>query len=360
MATALFRKNMIAAYREMREPGGFLASFFKIRPGNISDTETVSIDIERSGEEISPVVNTCEGPTWNTDDQFTTKEFTPPTLNEGMPFDCRSLLARMAGTTEYAAADLSFQAQLVMKIMNGMAKLDAKIMRNIDWQASQILQTGLLALVDEDGVANYNIDFKPKSTHFFAAGIAWNVGGSDPLADIEALADLIRNDGKRNANICIMGDVTFNAFSRNAIVQAHFDNRRMDFGAVRPDSRGEDAKFQGFVHIGAYNFEIWTYTGRGVIPGGSTNTNFVSPDSCIVLADSGRLDTVFAGVPTPTTTDPRFADVLPGRISVPSATDVSPNIYSTPNGKQTILELESRPLCIPTAIDSFGRIDSGV
>ena len=58
--------------------------------------------------------------------------------------------------------------------------------------------------------------------------------------------------------------------------------------------------------------------------------------------------------------DPRFAGFLPGRIAVPTAVDMAINLYATPNGRQTILEVASRPQLIPTGIDTFGTINTGV
>ena len=100
MATALFRKVMIELYDERRPPDLFLSGFFSVPPRGITDAETISIDIKRFSEFISPIVNTCEGPTWNKIGKFTNKEFTPPTIHEAMPINCKELLKRMAGTDE--------------------------------------------------------------------------------------------------------------------------------------------------------------------------------------------------------------------------------------------------------------------
>jgi Phage major capsid protein E len=360
MATELFRKRMIPLYREMRDADMFLAGFFEVRPGNISDTEKVVFDIQRMDEEISPVVNTCEGPTFNVDNVFTTKEFTPPTIQEAMPFDCKELLRRLAGQTEYQATEISWQASLVARILQGMNQLENKIRRNRDWQASQILRTGVLTLVDEFGNPAYMIDYQAKATHFPAAGAAWGGGGDDPLADIEALADVIRNDSLQDADRIIMGAGAWNAFINDSKVQNQLDNRRIEVGRVAPEPRGTGGKFQAVINVGNYRFEIWTYSGRGVIPGSGTKTLFVGDADCIVMASSGRLDTVFGGVPMAVPVDPRFADFLPSRVAVPQAVDMVPNIYATPDGMQTILQIASRPLLIPTAIDSFGNIATGV
>ncbi len=359
MTTELYRKRMLQSYREFRAPDLFLSGFFQVRARNIFDCEKVNFDVKRLGEQISPVVATMTGDTYNSSDVFTTKEWTPPSFEEGAPFNANDLLKRAFGENEYDSTDMSFMAQLVERIMESFQELEAKINRTIEVQASQVLQTGTLSLKNQKGDATYTVDFFPKPTHFPTAGTAWNAGGADPLGDLEALADVIRDDSTWDADLLIMGSSAFDAFLKNDDVQKFFDNRRIEVGNIRPEVRGNGGKFQGFVSIGNYRFDIWTYNGRYQDIGESTKTKYVSDGNVIMLSSGAPLDKVFGGVPRVVDVDPRFADILPSRVSMPSATDFSPNIYATPNGKQLIIELASRPMCIPTAIDSYGTLDTG-
>jgi hypothetical protein len=358
MATELLRRKMIEMYRETRGPTGFLASLFVVRPGNISDSETVVIDVERHGEEISPIVSPG-GQTRNTHDHFTTKEFTPPTINEAMSINSQQLMNRQAGTDPYKATDVGFQEQLLSILLAGMRKLGDKIARNLEWQASQLLQTGVLNLVDAAGNVVYTIDFKPKTAHTASATTAWATHATAvPLDDIAAIGDLIRINSLQTPDQLIMGgDANIN-FQRCVQVKEHFDNRRMNMGGLDPQLQSSGAKFVGTVDIGMYVYQVWTYDGRGIIPGASTSVPMVGLDNCIVRASSGRLDTVYGGVPGPVRPDPRFAGMLPDRIAIPEAIAISPNVYSSTNGKNVELELESRPLSIPVGIDTFGCIDT--
>lgn len=362
MATEEFRKQMIAKFEQTRAPDLALSSKFTVRPGNIADTEKVLIDIERYDEEVSPVVRALEGPTLNAADQFTSKEFIPPTINEGAAIDVGQLLKRLPGQTEYDATDVSWQAVLVRHMLRLMRLMGGKIGRNREWQASQILTTGIVQLTNENGDLTYEVDYKPKATHFPTAGIAWDGVTPTILADIESLADVIRNDGLVDANELWMGSDSFNAFVADPAVQAHYDNRRMNFGTIEPRELGMGAKLQGTLSIGNYQFSIITYNGRGILPGDppTTKTKFLPVDKVVFLSDETRLDTVFGGIPRVVPVDPRFAGFLPDRVAVPGAVDMAPNIYATLNGKQTMFELESRPLLIPTQIDGYGCLDTGV
>lgn len=362
MATELFRKSMIQAFEQTREPDLALSSRFTIRPGNITDSEKVILDIERYDEEVSPVVFALEGPTLNKTDLFTTKEFTPPTINEGAVIDVGQLLHRQPGQHEYDASDVSWMAAMVRTMLRIMRLMAAKIARNREWQASQILTTGILNLNDRDGNLAYTIDFQPKASHFPTAGTAWDGVTPTILADIESLADQIRDDGLIDVDELWMGAAAFNAFIADAAVQLHYDNRRMNFGVLAPVNLGAGAKLQGTLEIGNYQFKIITYNGRGILPGDpvTTKTKFLPTEKVIFLSEETRLDTLFGGVPRVVPVDPRFAGFLPDRVAIPGAVDMAPNIYATLNGKQTMFELESRPLLVPAQIDGYGCLDTGV
>ena len=360
MGTEIFRTKIIQLYHEMREPDQHFATMFEVREGNISDTEFVRLDIVREDEEVSPVVNLFEGPTWNTFNQWVTKEWNPPTIQEAMPYTAAQGLKREPGTDHFRAVEVKFQEQMMRELLLGMARMDKKIRRNIEWQSSQILQTGLLDLTDEDGNVTYSIDFQPKAAHFPSAATAWDVGGANPLEDITGVANSIRDNSLHQADQLTFGELAWDEFLRNPFVVAHLDNRRMELGGIAPEGRGNGAVFQGTIWIGSYRYELWTYTGRGILPGASVKTKFLDDIKVVVRAKDGRLDRVFAGVPSPVKVDPRFADFLPERLSVPMAVDISPNIYADASGRNTTLDLTSRPLCIPTAIDTFGTIDTGI
>lgn len=359
MSTELMRKRMITAYREVRKPDLFLAGFFKTPARNIFAGEKVSIDIKRGTESISPVVSVMTGPTMNATDIFTTKEFTPPSFEEGAPFNCFDLLKRTFGVDEYQSTEaVNWFAAMMTRVIEALGDLEDKINRTIEVQASQVLQTGLLTLKDKTGTAAYTIDFKPKATHFPTAADPWDTT-SDKLGDLEALADVIRDDSMQDADTLIMGDDAFSLFIRDTEVQKFFNKLVLNIAALAPVQpiAGVGGKFQGQVHIGNYRFNIWTYGGRYLDIGASTKTKFVLGSNVIMLSSGARLDKVFGGVPRAVPVDPRFAGILPDRISIPMATDFSPNIYTTVDGKQVICEVASRPLCIPTAIDSFGCLD---
>ena len=187
-------RRMISAYNQMAAPMMFLAGMFQSPPENFHSSEEVEIDIIRSDEDVSIVIQDLStGYRDNTDDLYTNKAFKPPIHKERVTLNSVDLIKRMPGQDPFASPN--FRANIITRMFTKMLKIERKIRRSIELQASQILQTGIVTLIDDAGVALYTLDFKPKATHFPTAGITWGGATSVPLDDISALAEIIRNDG---------------------------------------------------------------------------------------------------------------------------------------------------------------------
>ena len=359
MAVEITREGWLQLFTQMRSPSGFLSRFFTVKPGGIYNGDKVAIDVERFGEDVAIAIKKCTGPNLNDFDEFTTKEFEPPSYGEAFPLDVCDLLNRMAGVDPFTAAYTEYAGQLVAKMVKGFTLIDDKIIRAVELQASQILQTGILTLTDSAGNTVYTLDFKPKATHFPTVGTAWDNAASDPLGDLESLAKVIRADGKVNPDRLVMGGTALSNFLKHADVKEALDNRRINIGEIAPQFADSGATFYGFVWVGAYQFEIWTYPETFKHPQTGVPTDYVSADKVIMTSSRTRLDMTSARVPLPLGPDPRVASLLPGRMSSRlKGFDVTPNVYATPNGKQIMGELESRPLLIPVQIDGFGCINT--
>lgn len=356
MAVTLSREGWVQLFTQMRSPNGFLSRMFTIKPGGSYNGDKVALDIERFGEDVAIAIKKCTGPNLNDVSTFTTKEFEPPAYGEAFPMNVCDLLNRMAGVDPYTAAYTEYAGQMTAAMAKGFVLIDDKIKRAVELQASQILQTGKLTLTDSSGATVYELDFKPKATHFPTVGVPWStVATATPLADLEALAKVIRSDGKVNPDRVIMGSTALNEFLQNAGVQAALDNRRINIGDIAPQFDDSGATFYGYVWAGSYSFEIWTYPDTYNDPQTGNPVEYIDPGKVVMLSSRTRLDMTSARVPLPLGPDPRVANLLPGRMSSRSeGFDVTPNVYATPNGKQIMGELESRPLLIPVQIDGFG------
>ena len=92
------------------------------------------------------------------------------------------------------------------------------------------------------------------------------------------------------------------------------------------------------------------------------STDFVDPAKVILMSD-GRLDATFGGVPNIGqllgVTGSRVVGSIPRLSSGRNATDLHVNAWVDNSGENLTVGVASRPLMIPTAIDTYGCIDTG-
>ncbi len=356
--------KMLAMYEEQAEAPMFLAGLFRSPPQNFHRTEKVEIDILRDDEDIAIAVHDLSvGARANQSTLMTNKGYTPPILDEEGTITAYDQIKRQAGQDPYTDPD--YAANATIQAFRLFSKLERKIRRTIELMASQVFQTGTVTLTDSAGVGIYTIDFQAKASHLVQCGVTagygavWAADGSTgtPLADLELMAKAVRRDGKIRPNKLIFGSSAMQKFLANADVKAKLDNRGMNLGQVAPESRGEGATFQGWVWIGHYRFEMWMYDGFYRDPVTGNHTDYISPNNVVMTGDKARYDLSFGAIPLLRTPAQPAMGFLPPRMSSSKlGLDLSINAFFTPDGRQLKLQAGTRPLTIPTAIDTFARL----
>jgi hypothetical protein len=351
--------KMISMYLEKATVPLFLSGFFKSPPENFHTSEEVEIDIQRDSETVAIVIQDLSlGPNFNNSTLYTNKRFKPPIYDEAGSINAFDMIQRQPGQNPFQSPD--YGANAVRQAFEIFRKAENKIRRSVELMASQVLATGQLTLLNAAGVAVYALNFQPKATHFITTGTTWATDGAtgDPLSDLAALADVVRQDGKSNPDVLIMGTSAFQRFIANTKVQAALNLRRGEFIEMAPQARGSGSTFQGWVWIGHYRFEVWTYNGFYAHPQTGTLTPFVNTDHVLMLSSNGRLDLTFGAIPMVVAPDSRVMGYLPPRIaSEGRGLDLTTNAWVSPDGKTVNVSAGTRPLTIPTAIDTFARID---
>jgi len=353
-------KKMIAAYVQNGTPTRFMSGMFASPAGNFHATESVELDIERSGEDVAVVINDLStGYNMNSADLYTNKSFIPPIFKEAQPLNSFDLLKRGVGANPFG--DINFQAEASFRALKIARKTEDKIRRSMELQASQVLQTGIVTLIDANGATKYTLDYKPKATHFPTSGTAWDQVGDDKLGDLLSLSNVIRADGLHDPDQLVFGETAFDSFMNDATVLARLDNRRIEIGEISPQNVGEGATLQGRIRIGNYLYTMWTYSGRYKHPQTSTSTTFMDPAKVIMRSSTGRMDATFGAIPSIVAPDSRVLPYLPPRISnVAGGLDMFVNAWLSDDGENLMVGSSSRPLMIPTAIDTYGCLTTGL
>lgn len=353
-------RRMIEMYMDEAEAPMFLSGFFQSPPRNFHNTEMVEIDIVRDDPDIAIVVTdlTVDGRE-NESTKYTNKGFTPPIFDEKGTITSYDLIKRRAGVDPFQ--DPNYAANAVEEAFRIFRKLERKIRRSIELMAAQVLQTGKVTLNDAAGVALYELDFIAKATHLATVGSDWSglLSSTQPLTDVEDLADVVRQDGKQDPDRLTFGKKAWRNWINNSEVQKRLDKTTLALGQVAPQSRGKGATFQGFVWIGSYRFEMWTYNGFYKHPQTGAPTPYIDDDNLIMTSSGGRLDLSYGAIPMMRQPETAALAFLPPRMSdSASGLDLSVNAYFSTNGKHLKVEAGTRPLTIPTAIDTFARLNT--
>lgn len=353
-------KVMLTGYQARRRPTMFLTGMFQAPAENYHNSEEVEIDIMRSGEDISiAIVDLSTGARLNSEDDFTNKSFKPPIHKEKGAIPANKLISREFGANPFASVD--FQANAIARGTRLVTKMGDKIARAMEQQSAQVLTTGTVTLIDETGAAVYTINYAPKVTHFPTAGTAWTSTSSTKLKDIEDLANVIRSDGLEDPDMLVMGERAYELFVADADVQVKLDLRRAETGRlVSMELMGNGGIYRGTVEIGNYKYDIYTYGGRYKHPQTGVSTKFIPDDKVVIRSSMGRMDATFGGIPT-IDKDSRVPAQLFTRLrDTVGVMDLQTKGWITDDGETLFVQAGTRPLMIPTAIDTFGCLDINI
>lgn len=354
-------KVMLDAFKEEREPLGFLSSQFKVPRKGIHSQEKVEIDIKRSGRKIAVALHDLStGARMNAKDIFSNKEFAPAILKEATVIDAFQLMGRSFGQLPYESND--FRGKLLEKAMDTGIEMSNKIARTCELQASQILTTGKITLKDEAGKDVYVLDFKPKTSHFPTASVSWDNANADPVGDILSLCREVKKNGKQSPDMMELGEDAYEYLIKNDEVKARLDNRRLEGSGIKTlEKMDNGAEYRGILEVGSYKLHIYTYSEVYEDPETEELVNYLPTDKVIIRSSRGRLDATFGIIPKIGGRDPRLPSGLFERVkSGPDMIDIQ--IWAQIKGNSDGVEIEvgTRPLLIPVAIDTFGCLTIGI
>jgi len=352
---------MLRAYADGAPPTLFLSGMFQAPPENFHNSQSVEIDIQRDDEDVAIAIDDLStGYRYSAEELYTNKEFTPPKFKEAFAIQAYDLLKRYAGRDPFA--DEEFQRIATLRAFKGFRKRQEMILRSMEWQAAQVFTTGTVTLPDENGNAKYAIDYKPKTAHFPTAAVGWDQSTGDPIGDLLALIEEIRNNGLSDPRRLVFESYGWEACMENGNFRDRMNTRYVQLGDITAfQDVGNGGTFRGTLRVGAYEMECWTYRGRYKHPQTGTKTTFIPKGRVVVMSPGARLDATFGSIPRFVPPDARVLPYIPRRISNRrNRSDMFVNAWLEPDGETLMGGVGSRPLMIPTAIDTFGCINANL
>jgi hypothetical protein len=334
---------------------GFLTTFFRVTPESFTDAEFIELDVVRNGEEVAPVVRDLNtGAVMIFDDKFTNHMIPFPVYALIKAASIASLMKRQPGENAYLTQKVDWLGRLARVLVSGFAKMTRMIRRSIELQASQVLQTGTITLTDENGKPVYELDLKPKDSHFPMAAVAWNLPTADPYGDLSAAIEVVRNDGQVDVKNAIFDRLAWNDFIRNGFIQDNIKRDGLGTGAISPALVNKGGTHMGYIFIGSYRIELWTYNGTYNEFGQTATKKFLKDNTVLLLPDPEDLDfrRVFGGIPT-VRPDTTFDELFGSKIEIGGEYDFRSRVFWDEKAETYFGEVKSRPICWPVSIDRF-------
>lgn len=351
----------VEMFKKKGKPSKFMTDFFKDR--GATTQEKIQIDIVRGEERVAIDVLPGSGPNGSKKLQpYTSKEYLTPAYDESYTMTAGEIKTRLAGQNAFQKADIN--ARVSQFFRDAMVDGQDRIDRSVELQAVEILTTGLLTFENTD-----SLDFKAKAAHFTDVTTVWSNVAAKAIDDIERIAREIRQDSLSVPDLVIMGSNSIKEFLRQTETKDIINFRRaklIDIVTPRPSSAEKGATFHGFIVAGPYELQLWSYpqyfvtSADGVEP--VTKAEYLNPNKVIVMDSKARLDRWYGNIA-------RFADGnLEGAQKVGFGSIMSTNkpVRSAPyvfmgnRGQSIEVGVRSRPLCIPTDLDSFGCLTTNV
>jgi hypothetical protein len=349
---------LLNEFRDQAPASRFLASTFQSPPRNFHRTEKVEIDVRRSTNKIAiPVPDVTAGTRLHQSTLYVNKGYTPTVIDMETTISSYNKMKRQSGASPLENPD--YMREALTEAFLNMNEVVDMIRRTIELMASQVYQTGAISLVDATGTVIYDVDFEAKATHLEEVSTAWAADGTsgDPLADLEALAVVVRRDGNMQPNQLLFGASAMNKFLANPKVNNQLDSRRMLTATIQPQKRMDGATFRGTIWIGHYEFEMWMYDGYYEDPVTSLLTPYINDEHVIMRSSGARMDLTFGEIPMFLPPDAVAEQFLPANMNIPEiGLGLTTNAWVTPDRKHLKLSVGTRPLTIPTAIDTFARL----
>jgi hypothetical protein len=335
-------QTLIAKFSDDKEPRQGLSAFF---PSKTTSSKLISIEVERNLQLVAVDVQRCTDPVRNTFSRSTEKIFEPPYYHESFDF---TACERYDVTFAQGNAPTRIDATMLLRdAQSKVKKLKNKILRAIELQRSQVLQTGIVLLKNGD-----SIDYKRKAESLAVnSGAAnWNVNTSDPYADIEKGMEFMREEGLSGGTTinAIFGKKAFTNFMNHEKVQKQADIRKIDRTTIGMPQFNNitGMALHGQFAAGDFTINIWTYNETYIDPAdNTTRRRYINEDNVVLVADDFEGVTSFAGVPA------IMGDVVSGQYIAPMEGEFYVRDIIDQVKMAWDFIISSAPLVVPVSVD---------
>lgn len=296
----LFQTRVMLAMLEQMLPVRtfFLDRFFDGQSPQVSNAETIDIDVIKGNRRMAPFVNPKLQGKVIERDGYKTFTYKPAYIKPKTITTAEDVLKRQAGEVIYGAAS-SPSSRAAEQLAKDMAELDRMITRRIEWMCSKALLTGKIP-VQGDGIDD-EVDFLMPSNHIITlSGTAlWSDHtNADPLQNLRTWKRQMSKDSGLVATDVIFGaDAMDNFLKCDKVLGANnlFDMRNVNIGRIEPRIMAD----MGVTYYGTITeigLDLWTYEEYFYNEITKTTDDMMPKDKILMLAGGARREMHYGAI----------------------------------------------------------------
>lgn len=317
--------------------GGFFTENLFKNSKCITGTK-VDLDFRKGKRKILPFVSDNAPASIMEKRGFVSSSVETPLLKPSDVTTIQDLKTRGFGENIYSSKTMQDRA---IEMMTEIAKdFNDYANRTKEWMAAQAITTGKIPVKGE-GV-NYTIDFKFTNKIALVGDKKWSNQNVNPLDDIDNWISQVKLTGGRTPNICVMAKDAYKAFINNQYVKEMLDVRNIELALIKPAQLSENVTYGGT--LTQYNLSIYIYEEYYINPTTGQEEPLV-PNGMVILASKNANNIIFYGELVVIDEQTKeFVSYITERLF---------RTYTTVNPDKRYLELQTRPLPVPTEVDSW-------
>lgn len=343
-------QSAVEGFKFADRPKSFLRSMFATKTYG---TKLITMEVMRLKRAIAVDIMPGQDSNLNRWDKSTVRQYDPPMYAE--KFDVQELDGYDRAFATNGFMDQGVMMDLSEKTADKLEYMTDKIERAKNLQCAQALQTGIVTVNNGD-----NIDFKRKGSSKITADPVWSNASGDPDADLLSAINFIRKNGQTGVAIydAVMSESSLSDFKSNADVQKKLNIRNTPLSELKLPEWLSDlgASYHGEYAVGNYIVRIWGYP-ETYLNSAGTETPYITDHQVIVMPFEGKgLEMRHAGVPGLSQNGIEMYGV---KAYTMQQAEYYVRAFSDDTARATYVEVSSRPVAIPVAVDRIATITTG-
>ena len=333
-------EKLAKAVSVLPKPASFFKdTFFKTRNTNVETK--IRADFYKGTRRVAPYVSEKSPAGVTKKIGYETADFLTPLVKVKDVTNIEDILNRGFGENIYGG--VKPQERAYKELLKTLNDFENQISRREELSCAQAMLDGYIHVIGE-GV-DYNIDFG--FTNKGTVSSLWDASNStaDPVADLRGMASECIKNGYRKPNICVMELSAYQAFIKRCTALGYLDNVHFLNVLISPKVENENLTYYGHIKelgLDIYVYEEWYIDDwSGIVPVEKS----VMPKGKVLLASTNVDFSIEYG--SMTFANPETKDFY----TVVGTRAADSYIVKEPDGR--ILTLNSRPLPIPTEVDSW-------